>query len=104
MISDSDWSSRAMTARDSSAVMMGRWIKIGLAAITSSQASRCPASRGRESSLRAARSEEHTSELQSRFDLVCRLLLEKKKQQGKKLLQSKNTWATTRSYMPGAQT
>src|SRR6267378_2927565 len=28
---------------------------------------------------RAARSEEHTSELQSRRDLVCRLLLEKKK-------------------------
>src|SRR5699024_12079325 len=27
----------------------------------------------------ARRSEEHTSELQSRFDLVCRLLLEKKK-------------------------
>src|SRR5699024_12288113 len=27
----------------------------------------------------ATRSEEHTSELQSRFDLVCRLLLEKKK-------------------------
>src|SRR5699024_11648863 len=26
----------------------------------------------------ASRSEEHTSELQSRFDLVCRLLLEKK--------------------------
>src|SRR5207249_10647948 len=32
----------------------------------------------RASSL-APRSEEHTSELQSRFDLVCRLLLEKKK-------------------------
>src|SRR5437868_11982957 len=30
---------------------------------------------------RNSRSEEHTSELQSRFDLVCRLLLEKKKQQ-----------------------
>src|SRR5438067_11098325 len=31
------------------------------------------------------RSEEHTSELQSRFDLVCRLLLEKKKKNvGKK--------------------
>src|SRR5699024_12238551 len=30
----------------------------------------------------AFRSEEHTSELQSRFDLVCRLLLEKKKRQG----------------------
>src|SRR5699024_11763135 len=27
------------------------------------------------------RSEEHTSELQSRFDLVCRLLLEKKKEE-----------------------
>src|SRR5699024_12516264 len=26
--------------------------------------------------MRSARSEEHTSELQSRFDLVCRLLLE----------------------------
>src|SRR5438067_5944703 len=33
------------------------------------------------------RSEEHTSELQSRFDLVCRLLLEKKKK--------KNTNRTT---------
>src|SRR5437868_7384354 len=29
--------------------------------------------------LHPQRSEEHTSELQSRFDLVCRLLLEKKK-------------------------
>src|SRR2546422_8632475 len=29
--------------------------------------------------LKAARSEEHTSELQSRLHLVCRLLLEKKK-------------------------
>src|SRR6266496_5993606 len=31
------------------------------------------------SGLRRTRSEEHTSELQSRRDLVCRLLLEKKK-------------------------
>src|SRR5207249_219524 len=31
------------------------------------------------SSSHTSRSEEHTSELQSRFDLVCRLLLEKKK-------------------------
>src|SRR5438067_8586711 len=40
-----------------------------------------PSSRGfpRCSRKRAPRSEEHTSELQSRFDLVCRLLLEKKK-------------------------
>src|SRR5690349_22034202 len=33
---------------------------------------------------RAARSEEHTSELQSRRDLVCRLLLEKKKKKTQK--------------------
>src|SRR5207249_10982056 len=32
------------------------------------------------------RSEEHTSELQSRFDLVCRLLLEKKKKKIKLLI------------------
>src|SRR5699024_11941167 len=30
--------------------------------------------------VKKGRSEEHTSELQSRFDLVCRLLLEKKNQ------------------------
>src|SRR5437868_11631354 len=36
----------------------------------------------------AVRSEEHTSELQSRFDLVCRLLLEKKKKTGKQVPQS----------------
>src|SRR5438105_11523443 len=33
---------------------------------------------------RPARSEEHTSELQSRVDLVCRLLLEKKKKKQQK--------------------
>ena len=31
------------------------------------------------------RSEEHTSELQSRRNLVCRLLLEKKKEKSKKM-------------------
>src|SRR2546421_6940663 len=35
-------------------------------------------------SLSGGRSEEHTSELQSRSDLVCRLLLEKKKKKNKK--------------------
>src|SRR2546422_4187062 len=35
--------------------------------------------RARESGETAPRSEEHTSELQSRLHLVCRLLLEKKK-------------------------
>src|SRR5690349_24698560 len=40
----------------------------------------CPEFPARTAS-RASRSEEHTSELQSRRDLVCRLLLEKKKHQ-----------------------
>src|SRR2546421_466081 len=34
------------------------------------------------STFKGCRSEEHTSELQSRSDLVCRLLLEKKKKNG----------------------
>src|SRR5438094_4612346 len=36
-------------------------------------------------STRSGRSEEHTSELQSPYDLVCRLLLEKKKKKEKKM-------------------
>src|SRR5437868_12578190 len=46
------------------------------------RSSTAPASESRDFARRAlakSRSEEHTSELQSRFDLVCRLLLEKKK-------------------------
>src|SRR5204863_5794879 len=44
-----------------------------------------PLSAGRlgPAAVRAERSEEHTSELQSRRDLVCRLLLEKKKKKKK---------------------
>src|SRR5689334_24656659 len=38
-----------------------------------------PLRKGRFYALLGARSEEHTSELQSQFHLVCRLLLEKKK-------------------------
>src|SRR2546422_7042301 len=38
-----------------------------------------PGNRGVEVLRRTVRSEEHTSELQSRLHLVCRLLLEKKK-------------------------
>src|SRR5687768_18581598 len=38
-----------------------------------------------QGSTRAVRSEEHTSELQSRLHLVCRLLLEKKKKKKKKI-------------------
>src|SRR2546421_5747540 len=37
----------------------------------------------------SGRSEEHTSELQSRSDLVCRLLLEKKKKNKKKRIATK---------------
>src|SRR6266496_5784697 len=44
----------------------------------------CPAARAGTPLRRTARSEEHTSELQSRRDLVCRLLLEKKKKHNKK--------------------
>src|SRR5207249_11694748 len=39
--------------------------------------------RSRHAAIEDTRSEEHTSELQSRFDLVCRLLLEKKKKKKK---------------------
>src|SRR5438067_6328694 len=46
------------------------------------------------SSSASQRSEEHTSELQSRFDLVCRLLLEKKK---KKKTTQTNSPRTTKN-------
>src|SRR5438067_9194026 len=41
--------------------------------------------RSSASGVSSVRSEEHTSELQSRFDLVCRLLLEKKKKHTEQL-------------------
>src|SRR5438309_7664664 len=44
------------------------------------RAVRCSASRILAKSRSSPRSEEHTSELQSQFHLVCRLLLEKKKE------------------------
>src|SRR5690349_23943670 len=53
--------------------------RAGRAGGTFSSASRGGASPASSSSCRTTRSEEHTSELQSRRDLVCRLLLEKKK-------------------------
>src|SRR5438132_4903702 len=40
---------------------------------------RCNSTRSAIETIHALRSEEHTSELQSHSDLVCRLLLEKKK-------------------------
>src|SRR5207249_8041714 len=45
------------------------------------------------------RSEEHTSELQSRFDLVCRLLLEKKKSSRSLIYCSTRAGVPMRSWM-----
>src|SRR2546429_6912981 len=45
----------------------------------SAKSTACPSTPCRPRSSRTWRSEEHTSELQSRLHLVCRLLLEKKK-------------------------
>src|SRR5690606_39588210 len=58
------------------------WSKLaqaGESRTTASVASSCAASCAACSSAASSRSEEHTSELQSRENLVCRLLLEKKK-------------------------
>src|SRR2546422_7664701 len=48
-------------------------------AVRPSCSSRIQGHRGSDRASDARRSEEHTSELQSRLHLVCRLLLEKKK-------------------------
>src|SRR5438309_5182873 len=54
------------------------------------------AGRDRGALCAGARSEEHTSELQSQFHLVCRLLLEKKKKED-----HVESWANIRpSYIP----
>src|SRR5688572_31054065 len=44
------------------------------------------------------RSEEHTSELQSQSNLVCRLLLEKKKRNKKQFTSNHNSTASTALY------
>src|SRR5207249_9542559 len=49
------------------------------------------------------RSEEHTSELQSRFDLVCRLLLEKKKRESYQTEQHRDCMEFTVAALPAAQ-
>src|SRR5437867_9223566 len=58
--------------------LMLRWCRI-----VANHPTRCTTSSGLQaaSAASASRSEEHTSELQSPYDLVCRLLLEKKKTQ-----------------------
>src|SRR5438309_8364666 len=52
--------------------------------------SRCSSRTRRACSRLRLRSEEHTSELQSQFHLVCRLLLEKKKKKKKQKQNNKN--------------
>src|SRR5438105_9235918 len=59
------------------------------------------ASRGpRAGGVAKIRSEEHTSELQSRVDLVCRLLLEKKKKKNNKKKPQKKTTKMIRKNRP----
>src|SRR3989449_6334502 len=50
-----------------------------LSSATTAKPSPCSSARAASIAALSARSEEHTSELQSRLHLVCRLLLEKKK-------------------------
>src|SRR2546422_2595329 len=61
---------------------------IGLLARTVEPATGCPRRDAGERADVVHRSEEHTSELQSRLHLVCRLLLEKKKKLTKATIQS----------------
>src|SRR6266436_7914856 len=59
-----------------------------------------PARRRRPSKRRSSRSEEHTSELQSRLHLVCRLLLEKKKHQNNPRCSTIKKHMTTKEQSP----
>src|SRR5438105_9126502 len=70
-----------------SALTCGRWL-VALSSVTWKH-NRCGSAR-LCFQVTEERSEEHTSELQSRVDLVCRLLLEKKK---KKRINKKNKHA-----------
>src|SRR2546422_1147264 len=57
---------------------------------------------GRTNRIRLPRSEEHTSELQSRLHLVCRLLLEKKKRKDRPrgARPESNSWGGSREQRP----
>src|SRR2546422_1939990 len=59
--------------------------RIGYCSLNTARVSLPPKRSGNEATRQTThRSEEHTSELQSRLHLVCRLLLEKKKKKNKK--------------------
>src|SRR5260370_8859038 len=56
--------------------------------------------RSRRSTANSTRSEEHTSELQSHLNLVCRLLLEKKKEQTERESVKLVIWIAGRDGVP----
>src|SRR6476661_11237002 len=66
-----------LSLHDALPIRPSRWFRRARSKDRSMQFSRSPCSSG--SPPRWLRSEEHTSELQSHLNLVCRLLLEKKK-------------------------
>src|SRR2546430_4772881 len=72
----SPWLSRAETSRCRHATRNSSWLHVSARARS---ASRDTDSRSAGAFSARVRSEEHTSELQSQSNLVCRLLLEKKK-------------------------
>src|SRR5688572_32580301 len=72
--------------RNGSCACAGRSSRIGAEPRAPDRPGRCDAPRAE----RSRRSEEHTSELQSQSNLVCRLLLEKKKKK-------KQLWMTKQS-------
>src|SRR2546428_9934048 len=80
-LSDSIWDRGALVSRSSTRIMVASEA-IGSSFLRSSTL-HAPEDTVPSASCQrggfASRSEEHTSELQSRSDLVCRLLLEKKK-------------------------
>src|SRR5437667_6554412 len=65
----------------------------------SARASRPRSNAARSITKIVSRSEEHTSELQSHHDLVCRLLLEKKKKQEKKNTHTKSPQNMNTEYI-----
>src|SRR5207249_12231759 len=84
LVSSSAWTRATRPSRSVVSVPIVRYAHHApppppITSVITAAAASGPFHRRRGASARAStRSEEHTSELQSRFDLVCRLLLEKK--------------------------
>src|SRR5947207_10793711 len=73
---------RSETSPNRATTYQARRSEVRVAAVRS-HSIRSASKPARRPAARRARSEEHTSELQSHSDLVCRLLLEKKKKDNK---------------------